>query len=138
MRTLRRLRRLIAAPLIAFMTAMALPQGGAFAMMVTTDQILADGAKDAAASARERLRAFIARKEVAAEMRALGVAPAEALARIDALSDAEVAKIAGRLDSMPAGAFAGTLIGALLVVFLVLLVTDILGFTNVYPFVRHH
>ena len=50
-----------------------------------------------------------------------------------ALSDEEVSQMANQLDEMPAGA---SVVGALFAVFVILLVTDILGLTNVYPFVR--
>lgn len=62
-----------------------------------------------------------------------GVKPAAAKARVNALSDEEVAAIAGKIDSLPAG---GEFIGALLFVFALLLVTDIPGFTKVYSFTR--
>lgn len=44
-----------------------------------------------------------------------------------------MAAIAGKIDSLPAG---GEFIGALVFVFVLLLVTDILGFTKVYNFTR--
>lgn len=64
---------------------------------------------------------------------ALGVPPADAAARVAALSDGEAAQLAERLDALPAG---GDLIGAALLVFLVLLATDIMGYTKVFPFTR--
>ena len=52
-------------------------------------------------------------------------------------SDEEVQQIAGRLDELPAGeGFVGVVIGAALIIFLVLLITDLLGLTDVYPFVN--
>ena len=54
--------------------------------------------------------------------------------RVDALSDEEVAVLADRLDQLPAG---GTdVLTVALIVFLVLLLTDILGYTKVFPFTR--
>lgn len=81
----------------------------------------------------DELRAFLAREEVRAEMRRLGVDPAQAAARVSRLTDAEAHALAGRLAELPAGG--ADLVGALVFVFVVLLVTDILGFTNVFPFV---
>ena len=55
----------------------------------------------------------------------LGVDPEEAARRIASLSDEEVQQIAGRLDELPAGeGFVGVVIGAALIIFLVLLITD--------------
>ena len=90
-----------------------------------------------AASERDRVAAFLARDDVRAQMAALGVDPAEAARRVAGLSDAEVQRIAGQLDQLPAGQSAlGAVIGAALLIFIVLLVTDLLGLTDVFPFVR--
>ncbi|MCP1315874.1 PA2779 family protein, partial [Halomonas sp. 707D7] len=43
-------------------------------------------------------------------------------------------QMADRLDELPAGA--GGVVGALFAVFVILLITDILGLTDVYPFTR--
>ena len=67
----------------------------------------------------------------------LGVDPNEAAARVAALSDVQVREIAGQLDQLPAGQSAvGAVLGAILIIFLILLVTDLLGLTDVVPFVR--
>ncbi len=59
--------------------------------------------------------------------------PAAARARANALSDDEAAAIAGHFEALPAG---GEFIGALVFVFVLLLVTDLRGFTKVYNFTR--
>jgi len=47
--------------------------------------------------------------------------------------------LAATVDRLPAGGSAvGALIGAGVLIFIVLLITDILGFTHVFPFVYHH
>lgn len=50
-----------------------------------------------------------------------------------AMSDAEVAQLADRVDQAPAGA---GVVGILVAVFVVLVVTDLLGWTSVFPFTR--
>lgn len=95
--------------------------------IVATDQIVASAGRD-------RVKSFLDRAEVQAQMQALGVNSQAALARVDALSDDEVASVAGRLDQLPAG---GTdIVGALLLVFIILLITDILGLTKIFPFTK--
>jgi len=70
-------------------------------------------------------------------MVALGVDPSEVDARIAALSDQEISQIAGHIDEMPAGqGVLGAIIVALLIVFIVLLITDLVGLTDVFPFVK--
>jgi hypothetical protein len=62
-----------------------------------------------------------------------GVSSQAALERVAAMSDSEVAQLAGRIDQAPAG---GDVLGILFTVFIVLLVTDIMGLTKVFPFTR--
>ena len=48
-------------------------------------------------------RAIAARPEVARKLEMLGVMPADAQSRINALTDAEVSSLAARIDALPAG-----------------------------------
>jgi len=58
-------------------------------------------------------------------------------ARIASLTDEEIAQINEKIDSMPAGGNAGgAILGVIVFIFIVLLVTDILGFTKVFNFTR--
>lgn len=92
-----------------------------------------------AASATQQNQAKIAdalnRPEVLAQLEQMGVSKTDAQARVAALTDEEAASLAKQIDSLPAG---GDIVGALLVIFFVLLVTDILGLTKVFPFTRSH
>jgi len=73
------------------------------------------------------------REDVKAKLVELGVDQALVQARVDALSDEEAQQLAQQLDEMPA---AGGVVGALVLVFLVLLVTDLLGLTDVFTFTK--
>lgn len=55
-------------------------------------------------SARARVRAFLGRADVMAQIQSFGISPAEALSRVDSLTDCEIASIAGKVDRIPAGA----------------------------------
>jgi hypothetical protein len=134
MNSLRQLRRGVALVLAVVMFVISLPLGVANAALVSTEQVLAGGD----GTDRARVLAFLNRAEVREQIVALGVNPNEAAARVRALSDAQVREIAGQLDQLPAGQSAvGAVVGAILIIFLVLLVTDLLGLTNVFPFVNH-
>ena len=86
---------------------------------------------------RGALLGVLERAEVQAQLQAHGVTLEQARARVAALSDAEAAQLAAQIDSLPAGGDPlGALISAALIVFLVLLLTDILGFTKVFPFTK--
>ncbi|TVP90510.1 MAG: hypothetical protein EA347_02975 [Thioalkalivibrio sp.] len=63
----------------------------------------------------------------------MGVDPADAETRVARLTDAEIADLNDRLDQLPAGAGA---LEVAVIVFLILVVTDLIGFTNIFAFVR--
>ena len=67
------------------------------------------------------------------QLQTQGIDASTAKARVDALTDEEVQKVAGRLDTIPAG---GEILSLLFTIFIVLLITDILGFTKVFSFTR--
>jgi hypothetical protein len=102
------------------------------AALITTDQVARAVAVEQVHSAHARLAEHLARAEVQTELERLGVSASEARERIAALTDEEAALLARHIDNAPAGG----IIGAILLVFFVLLVTDILGLTKVFPFTR--
>jgi hypothetical protein len=140
MQRFRNHRRYIAPPVAVAMALLSLPIGAAQAGMVSTEQIVQQNHRigaEAASAARERVLGFVRREDVQKEMRSLGVDPAEAYRRTAALSDAEIAQIAGRMDAMPAGeGVIGPIIGAAILVFIILLVTDLMCWTKVFPFTK--
>lgn len=87
----------------------------------------------AAADGRFRLQALLARDDVQLALMRHGVGAEQAAARIAAMPDEDVLLLQQRIDSMPAG---GDVVGVLVFLFLVLLVTDILGLTKIFPFTR--
>lgn len=117
-------RKLVASLLIVCIGGLGMPLP-AYAGMVGTDTAL--GSSD-----RDTIRNMLDRADVRAQLEARGVNPADVKARVAALTDEEAADIAARIDQMPAGG----VLGLILVVFLVLLLTDILGLTKVFPFTR--
>jgi F0F1-type ATP synthase membrane subunit b/b' len=108
----------------------------ASAVMVETATLVSAQEVDAS---RARLAALLAREDVGAALQSHGVSAQEVLNRVNSLTDQEVTKLAQNIDALPAGADGfGSLIGALVFIFLVLLFTDLLGLTDVYPFVKKH
>ena len=104
------------------------------AAMVGTDQIIQQQSHD---QEREKIIAFLDRAEVQQQLQGNGVAPEDAKARVANLSDVEVQMLSGKIDQLPAGGDAGgAIVGAVVFIFLVLLITDILGLTNVFDFVN--
>ena len=92
---------------------------------------------DAIGGPKARLVNFLEREDIVVALQDLGVDPLEAKRRVAGLTDAEAQMALDHLDEMPAGGgVLTTLIVAFVLVFLVLLLTDILGFTDVFPFVK--
>lgn len=81
--------------IVVTLLALAIPQ--AWAGLIPSDAALKPSGE------RERLKSLIERPEVAQELRKMGLSPRDAEARVQAMSDAEVAQLAGRLDALPAG-----------------------------------
>lgn len=104
------------------------------AAVIGTEQVLAAEAPATGSAAQARLLATLQRADVSAALQARGVDLAQAEARVNALSDAEAQQVLERIDADPAGA--SDFLGTVVFIFLVLLVTDILGFTKVFPFTR--
>jgi len=119
------------AGLVILAVAFSISWAPAHAAMVSTDKILKQNLD------RERLNMLLDRSEVRKQLEAWGVNIEEAKACIDGLTDQEIAEMTARIDQMPAGGSAiGTLLSTAVLVFLVLLITDILGFTDIFPFVK--
>ncbi len=79
----------------------------------------------------------MAREDIQAALVSQGIDPQKAKVRIDSLSDAEVNDIVNKLNQLPAGGGAiETLIVIVFLAFLILLITDIAGYTDVFPFVK--
>ena len=126
--------RMMAIFMTVLMFALAGPYQAAVAALIPTE-VASDSAK--VALARENIKNFMARQDSQNLLIAKGISPEEAKARIDSLTDAEVLMVSQHIESMPAGGNAvGVIVGAILLVFIILLITDLLGLTNVFPFVK--
>ncbi len=102
--------------------------------MISTDDVIGKVAADAD---RAWVASLLAREDVRAQMEALGVDPNMAATRVAGLSDSEVQQIVDQLDELPAGQDAASaIIGAALAILVILLITDILCLTKVYPFTK--
>lgn len=132
--TFQRICRALALPMALLLFLEVGPLPLAHAAIVSTEQVIRE---DAATEDRARVMNFLAREDVRREMEALGVDPEEAAARTKALSDEEIARIANTLDEAAAGQNSvAVIVGAILLVFIILLITDLLCWTKVFPFTR--
>ncbi len=128
------LRKSVAIALAVVMVVNSLWIGLAQAKMIATDHVIQSSSLSAE---RDRIMRAFSREDVQQELVVLGIDPREAEARVASLTDEEVREVAGRLDQLPAGQSAiGAVVGAIVLIFLVLLITDLLGLTDVFPFVK--
>jgi|SRR6056297_594480 len=104
--------------------------GMARAEMISTDSAISEQLNT---TSRAKLLAEVRRDDVRAELVRQGVDPAEAEARITALTDAEIQKTLAQMDDNSAGA---SIAGTIATVFIILLVTDLLCLTRLFNFTR--
>ena len=129
------LNRTVANALVVSLCALGLPIPAVQAELVATDRV--ETTRQDGFSGRELLGSLLDRADVRAALKRQGVSADDAKARVNALNDDEVERLAARFDSLPAagnGFESALWLGFL--VFVILLITDILGFTKVFSFTR--
>ena len=104
---------------LAMTAAFVMPRG-AYAGMIGTDEATPPAQ---AGTERERVKALLARPEVAKALQKLGVKAEDAAARVDAMTNEEVTQLAGRIDALVAG---GALTNDQLIVILLLVIILVL------------
>ncbi len=133
MRGIHRLRRPLSVLLFVIFTLTSLQIPVAQAALIGTDRVLAETADSAPVKARQQLGSLLARDEVAQKLVEYGIEPQKARERIAGLTDREVLELQERIDTLPAG---GDVLGLIALIFIVLIITDAIGATDVFTFVN--
>ncbi len=121
--------------LVILMLLLTVPCQSVLGAMVETEATLA--ATPQAQAARDTIKVILAREDAQAVLRAQGIDPLEAMARVDSLTDDEARRIADQIEEFPAGGgFFTTFIIVVGIIVIVLIITDALGYTNVFTFIR--
>ena len=121
--------------LITLMVLLTMPYQSVLAAMIETDAAM--GITVQGQEARNTIKSILAREDVQTVLRAQGIDPLEARARVDSLTDAEAVRIADQIEELPAGG--NFLIGVLVVVgiiVVILAITDAMGYTDVFTFIK--
>ena len=120
-------------PLAWFLSAMLLlmPMMPAQAAMIGTDQII--NQTDSSLT-REKLQQFLDREATRKQLQAWGVSPDRIGERVNRLTDMELARINQERSKLNAGG--DSIVGILLILFIVFIITDAIGATNIFPFVH--
>lgn len=120
--------------ILSFVLSVSLFTQVSSAQIVSTDVILE---QSTALSSKEKLIQIISREDVKEKFQELGVDSKAIEARVASLTNEEASKIALQIDTLPAGGDAGaSILGAIVFIFVVLLITDILGLTKVFNFTK--
>ena len=121
--------------LVILMLLVAVPYQSVLAAMIETEatlDITAEGQE-----ARNAIKTILAREDAQAVLRAQGIDPLEAMARVDSLTDTEARRIAGEIEDLPAGGgFLVTFLMVVGIIVIILIITDAMGYTSVFTFVR--
>jgi hypothetical protein len=119
--------------ILSFVLSITLFAQVSWAQMASTEALLS---QPMTVSSQEKVTQFVAREDVAKTFEQMGVDPKMIEQRIALLSDEEISTISTQIDTLPAGGDFGSIVGAIVFVFVVLLITDILGLTKVFNFTR--
>jgi hypothetical protein len=81
---------------------------------------------------KQQVLSYVDSAEVQNKLIELGVSPADAKQRIANMTAEELNALNSQMNEMPAGGIVGIVVTVLVVV----VVTDLMGLTDVYPFIR--
>lgn len=118
-------RKFILVPLLAVALVYSSYVGTVSAAVISTRQAMT---AEQRAGMETDVLAALARDDVRQAMERLGVDPADAEARVAALSEAELQQLHARFDELPAGG----VLAVIGVVFIVLLILELVGVTNIF------
>jgi hypothetical protein len=82
---------------------------------------------------RDGLQQLLEQKAAQQQLQEWDVNPDQIKSRIASLTDAELARINQQVNDLQAG---GDVLGILLLIFLVFVITDIFGATDIFPFIN--
>lgn len=107
------------------------PAISAQAAMLDNASLLAE---DPVEQTRDSLQQLLERDEARQQLQALGVSPEWALERARTLSAGELARINQGIGQLETGS--DSVLGVLLVIFIVFVITDVIGATDIFPFIH--
>lgn len=111
-------------------TLMSLSITSTQAAMISNDLIINHALHS---SAKAELIQTINHSDVKQQLLNMGVKPADIESRIDLMTHEEIAQLNQQIDELPAG---GDILGVLLIIFIVFVITDVIGATDIFPFIK--
>jgi hypothetical protein len=125
--------RIIKRPLAWLLSALLIlmPVMNVQAAMLGTDTLITTAQSQQSIA---ELQQLLGREDAQQQLLALGVSPDQVRERVASLSDSELARINQGIDSLNAGG--ESVLGILLVIFIIFVITDVIGATNIFPFIH--
>ena len=96
-------RKLIVLAMLISTSLLSFTLSSAQAVLITTEYVIHQDSDQL--SDRAQVKTFLKRADVMAQLQAYGLGHAEALSRVDSLTDSEINSIAGKIDQLPVGAY---------------------------------
>ena len=110
------------------------PYQTVLAKMISTETVIDVGR---AHEARMYVESVLVREDVKAALISQGIDMAETKARVDSMTESEIVSLADQIETAPAGgSVVGVVVGAAVITFIVLVITDFLGYTDIFPFIN--
>ena len=116
--------------LLLSLSLLSLSFGQAHAAMVTNNQVIHQLQQTVD---KEALLQSVRRADVQQQLLGMGVSIEDVEARINMMTQEEVAQLNQQIEDLPAG---GDILGVILVVFIVFVITDVMGATDIFPFIK--
>jgi hypothetical protein len=110
---------------------MLMPVMSVQAGMLDTDTLITTGQSQQSIAGLQQL---LEHADAQRQLLALGVSPDQVRERVASLSDSELARINQGIDTLNAGG--DSVLGVLLIIFIVFVITDVIGATNIFPFIH--
>jgi hypothetical protein len=101
-----------------------------FAAMVSSETLLQQAQHATTLTAEQSIAL---RAKIQQELLAMGVAPEITNDRVSQLTELEIAALHNKIESAPAGS---AIVGELMTIFVIFVITDLLGATDIFPFIK--
>ena len=124
------LHRTLARMMAAMMVVIGLMSASAQAAMVSTSDVISTASEQ---ETRAQVLAILDQDEARDALLSLGVAPADVEQRVQDMTSAELQAFSKQVEEMQAG---GSAVGVIILIFVILIVLDLLGTTNIFPVIK--
>lgn len=115
--------------MLGTLTALLFVAGNVHAEAISSDSVMQ---AQTASFNKQQLLEMVNREDVRNKLVSLGVDRNDAIDRINAMTPNELAQLNDHINEAPAGG----VVGAVLTVLAIIAILDLIGVTDVYPFIR--